>query len=201
MDNLTEQTPSLNPWLTIWTRPRATIRQIVDSDPKRLVLILAMGGGIAGTLERSAKKSLGDQVPSQYLPGVILMGGALVGVLSLYLFGLIFRWTGRWLGGKADSVQVRAALAWSSVPIILALPLWIPLIALAGENLFKSGQPSRGLGPPQAIATTALGGILTVVYIWSYFTAVKTLAEVHQFSAWKALATSSESIINSLMSS
>jgi hypothetical protein len=46
-----------NPFLTIWTRPRATIRAIVDTDPNRHVLLLAAIGGVVNALDRATWKN------------------------------------------------------------------------------------------------------------------------------------------------
>src|SRR5271157_2600712 len=52
-----------NPFLTIWTRPRATIRGILNTNPTYLVLPLAMAGGVIQALGRAAQMNAGDQLP------------------------------------------------------------------------------------------------------------------------------------------
>ena len=48
MESVSEE--SLRPLLSMWTKPRATIQQIVDDDPEYLVPVLAsIGGGTSGT--------------------------------------------------------------------------------------------------------------------------------------------------------
>ena len=37
----------LNPWFSIWTKPRATIRQIIQTDNEPMVLALASLGGLS----------------------------------------------------------------------------------------------------------------------------------------------------------
>ena len=53
---------TLNPWLSIWTKPRATIQQIIDTNPKRFVLLISAIAGISNTLDRASMKSIGDSV-------------------------------------------------------------------------------------------------------------------------------------------
>jgi hypothetical protein len=53
-----------------------------------------------------------------------------LGIIHLDIGGAILRWTGSWFGGQASSEEVRAAIAWSSVPRIWALLLLIPELAL-----------------------------------------------------------------------
>ena len=107
------------PWLKIWTEPRGTIRAIVDTDPTRYVLLLAVIGGIAESLNRASTQDLGDTWPVVGIVLLALLLGSIGGILSLYISGAIFRWTGSLLGGQASSEQVRSALA-------------IPLLVLVG---------------------------------------------------------------------
>src|SRR5207249_3368877 len=46
-----EDTEPLVPWISIWSRPRATLRRILKTDPRRSVFLLAALGGIAGALD------------------------------------------------------------------------------------------------------------------------------------------------------
>jgi len=52
---------------------------------------------------------------------------ALLGIGVLVLLSHLFSLSGKWMGGKADSTKFRAALAWSGVPIVASLLLFLPL--------------------------------------------------------------------------
>jgi hypothetical protein len=56
----------------------------------------------------------------------------------LYIGAAVFRWASGLLGGEVDSEDVRAALAWSYVPDIVALILFLPLILIVGQDWFSS---------------------------------------------------------------
>ena len=56
------RTAALNPWRSIWLKPRATIRQIVVNNPDHHVVALAAAGGVVQTLSSSVSEKLGDQV-------------------------------------------------------------------------------------------------------------------------------------------
>nr|MBP9871117.1 hypothetical protein [Nitrosomonas sp.] len=60
MENTTQQ--MLNPWLSIWTRPRATIQQIVDVNPQRYIWVLAAVSGVADALNQASERSAGDEL-------------------------------------------------------------------------------------------------------------------------------------------
>lgn len=173
------------PWLKIWTAPRGTMRAIVDADPTRHVLFLAAVGGVSQSLDQASGNSMGDSWPIGLLVAGALLLGSLGGILSLYIGGALFRWTGSLFGGRANSEQVRAALAWSLLPRIAALVLWVPYLALYGQEMFTSYAP-RVVSSPQPLL--ALSALDLALGIWSLFLIVKTVAEVHRFSAWRALA-------------
>ncbi len=119
-----------NPFLTIWTRPRATIRGIVDTDPSLHVTPLAMIGGVLQALNRASMRNAGDQLSTPTILIGALVGGSIGGLLGLYVGGWFLRITGRWLGGQAEPEQVRSAIAWSGVPVLATIPIWVIGIAL-----------------------------------------------------------------------
>lgn len=172
------------PWLSIWIRPRGTIRAIVDSDPERYVMILAGLYGISQALDNASRRNLGESLPLIVVLIVAIFLGPIGGLISLYIGAAILRWTGSWLNGTATSKEVRAAIAWSYVPAVVGLFLWIPLLVLYGIEMFTSVTPRMDAGPWFAF----LIGLLTLFLgIWTLFLLVKTLAEVHRFSAWRAI--------------
>jgi hypothetical protein len=153
----------VTPWITICTSPRATIRALVETDPRRHVLLLAALNGV------------GLPLP---LPGawwlVPLVLGALASILFLYANAAVVRWTGSWLGGRASVAEVRAALAWSAIPRILAVGVGAPIGVLLGD---------AAAGPP-ALAWSIFRGLVS---LWVVILGIACIAEVHRFSTARAL--------------
>ena len=52
-----EAQQALNPWVAIWTRPRATIRQQVERDPEAWVLALVAMAGVGHLLSDASARS------------------------------------------------------------------------------------------------------------------------------------------------
>ena len=179
-------TAELNPWVSIWTQPRATIQQIVDSDPEQSVLILAGISGFASTLDSVRDAGLGDGIPWFYIVLICALIGSLLGIVGLYVFSFLLHWTGKWLDGRASQPFIRAAGAWAQVPIIWGLLLWVPLIALFGQDLFRSGSFGLESNPffPYLFPIVSTGIVLGV---WSLVVSLHCLAQVQGFSVWKAL--------------
>jgi hypothetical protein len=172
------------PWLTIWTGPRGTMRAILDVDPKRYVLWLAAIVGVGETLSRASSNSTGDDWPVWAIFGLALTLGALGGVISLYISGAVLGWSGGLLGGMGDSEHVRAAVAWATIPQLVAMVFWLPELVLYGEEMFTSYAPRVASNPAPLLFFAVIELILG---LWALFLLVKTLAEAHRFSAWRSI--------------
>ena len=177
----------LDPWFSIWTRPRATLRQILDDDPRRSVYRLAALGGIAGALKLLTESGAGLTAPLAATLAVAVAGGALGGVLFLFLFTGLLRVAGRWLGGRGGTLEIRAALAWANVPEIWGMILWLPRGALLGEEMFQPVPSGIEGNPPAALFFGLIVLAQTLVGFWGLVIGLKCIAEAHRFSAWRAL--------------
>jgi len=177
----------LDPWLSMWTRPRATVRRLVQTRPEHAVLLLAALGGVAQVLDRASWRNLGDH----YGPGAIFLAavvaGPIGGVITLYLFGWLISVTGRWLGGEAPPSHVRTAMAWGNLPNVAGLLLWLPALALIGQEMFTSLTPQLDAQPVLALLLLPLGLAWMALAIWSLVLLLHGLGEVQGFSAWRAL--------------
>ncbi|MHC4103575.1 MAG: Yip1 family protein [Planctomycetota bacterium] len=180
----------LNPWFSMWIKPRATIQQIVDTDPERHILLLAGIFGISQMLGRASASNMGDEASlTTLLIVVFFVGPVFVGWIGLYFFGAVLRWTGGWLKGRASPNSIRAAIAWSRVPSIWALVIWIPKLIIFGQESFTSAKPNISTDSGFAIGYIGFWIIETIVLVWGIVIFLKSLAQVQGFSAWKGLAT------------
>lgn len=177
----------LNPWFSIWTQPRDTIQQIVDEDPKHMVLLLA----ILPTLIQwfcFVGISILNGMPLAIVPLAInLVVGLIFSIVFLYINGAVTRWTGKGLGGQASSVNIRAAMAWSMVPgiwilsfVFLSIDL-LSLLDLAGFQL-EGWIDIISYFVPIGYAVIGIAAVL-----WSIIIYLKMLSQVQGFSIWKAL--------------
>ena len=187
---------TVSPWLAIWTKPRETIRRIVDDDPSHQVVLLAVLAGIGQALDRAASRSTGDTLSLPVILAICAVAGPLGGLVSLYISGALLHWTGRkFFGGQASSEEVRAAVAWSLVPRIFSSALWIPELALFGTEMFTSATPRIDSNLLLAVLLLGVAGIKAILLIWYVVVFFKCVGEVHRFSAWKALASLSMSAL------
>jgi len=120
---------------------------------------------------------------------IVVILGALVigpigGLIGLYLSGAILRWSGSLLDGQASSTEARAAIAWSSIPTVIALLLWVPLVAFYGNEMFSRVAPTIIDNPYPLLL---VGLIEIVLTLWTIVMVILTLIEVHRFSIWRSI--------------
>ncbi len=174
-----------NPWFSIWRYPEKTISRLVSSKNYNQVNLITALIGLSLTLSSiTFFDDFGIVIKSKYL--AILLActlGALGSVLYVKLGGYILSRLGLLFHGSAKPDQVALAIAWSSVPLIFAIPFWLPATYL--ELFFDEIQ-----NPVFLITITSIAIIFNsigrVLHILSFAYLGRMLAAVHHISKWKA---------------
>lgn len=183
----------LNPWISMWTRPREVVRQQLETDPTQHVLLLAILAGIAGNLDNAVSPA--DEIAYRLgtLAGAVV-AGAISGIIVLFVLGWLLGVTGRWLGGVAYAKEVRTAWAWAYVPYVWLLPISFA-VALAqavmgtrafyGERFVDASQTGTFSFDmfPVWLYPLMLAGM--VIFVWKTVISCMALGEAHQFSGWR----------------
>jgi hypothetical protein len=178
------------PFFSIWIFPRATIRRIVEANPRKFVTGLGWITGALGALvfEVQASNSAAlTSIPRWAVamgPVTLAMSAftlGLAGVGIIYALAFVFHWAGNLVGGVADLLEVRAAVAWSWIPlIVLAIVAVIAAISAPATNSWTaSTTPDPYQIPYSCMAEAAL-------FVWAVFIAMQTLGEVHRLSPRRA---------------
>lgn len=193
-----DDTPSLKDLATVLVQPRPTMRRVLEKKHRWAAEL---------TVLAYISKAFGDsdiRVMPRVLPGLTLTSqltivafgllvGACVWVLGLYAFGWVATQIGRQLEGRGTFADVRAALGWGLVPIIWAVIFRIPIV------IYRSRLPISGTDPAHLIVDFISQGGCTFAIVVLVFQLViggalltvasLCVAEAHQFSGWKGLAT------------
>jgi len=180
-----------NPWLSMWLRPRATVRYLIENDPDRQLPLLAMLNGIIFAFSRlsppeSAKNSIA------YFFGTVtgaIVGGAIIGLVWLYLAPPVLSWVGRKLGGCGTSSDVRTAWAWSGIPTVWGGFLLIPQLTIVGFMVAIPEVSDFESYPLLLLPLFGLALLTAALRIWGVVVFLHSLAEAHDFSIWRALGT------------
>ncbi len=164
----------LNPWVTIWTQPRKTIRAIVENNPKYGFFYLASILGISSAffsiyLYKVAKEN--------FLTTLILniIIAPFLGVISLYFNAWILQITGKIFKGDAPFLHIRAALSWSKVTYILPICMWLVLLAMSPNVIISQNEPPT---------TLFVSLIFLISSIWAFIILLRAIQEVQKFSVW-----------------
>ncbi|MBD3373922.1 hypothetical protein GF406_02705 [candidate division KSB1 bacterium] len=175
-------------WTMMWFRPRVVIRTLLENSPQYRMTFLIVFGGMAQALSNSANQNLGDWISTGQLILICLLVGPLGGLVSLYLMAWVIQQVSQRMGGKANTAELRTAIAWSWVPLVTVLPLWIPRLILFKDELFKSKTPMID-------SITTLSHLYDIsvfidqaVAIWSMVLLYAAVSEANQFSIFKGVA-------------
>jgi hypothetical protein len=175
------------PWLSIWIEPRATIREIIATDPRRWVAAIAASAGALGFLTLGLLERADMSI--SFTNRVLLIGtivAAPAAVFLAYVEGLLCAVSGWTLDGNGTIAQARAAVVWSWTPIIWLCVVAIPILSRVRISTvaFRAGQV--------VLVHTRPGQFLTLlawlVFAGGFIMGAECVAEIHGFSVWKGAA-------------
>jgi hypothetical protein len=129
---------SINPWTGMWVRPRETIRAIIQTNPGYMYPLLCFIYGFPMALQMAQNFSLGDRFHVAGIVIVALILAIVLGAVMINIAAALFSWTGKWIGGIGTFQQIRAAVAWSNVPSVVNIAIWMANIAVFGTRIFRN---------------------------------------------------------------
>lgn len=166
----------------ILTHPKEAFSFIARHQYEKHLTLLLVFAGIANGFDRISEKAKGDD-NIVALFAIAIIAGALVGWISYYIYAALLSLSGRWLNGKGRTNTILPVLAYGSVPGIAATIFTIAQIVLFGTGPFDF-----------EAATTAVTLIYYALVLlqlgfgfWSLALYAIGLAEVQQFTIWKAV--------------
>ena len=171
---------ALNPWRTIWFSPRVTVRYLIDTeDPPGWVPVFVLGtiGSLLDTVNSWWHASAGQLFQNLAL-------AILFGIIGIWLGPLFMTSYGRRRGGVGRSSQIRIAYAWSNVPIVVGAVGWAPLWLAGGV-----GYEITAAGDSSTLVLDLIHFGILAMYVWNLVILVAGIAEIHRFSAWRAIET------------
>ncbi len=180
--------PEKSAWLTIWTKPRETIRRIISDNPKQGLWRLATIYGFVSLLSTFQSLSMGSQVGVWFIFIISLIFAPIWGYILFAIWSGVMTWIGRLFRGNGDFQGLRAAYAWSCVPLLVNGLLWIVMILLFGSALFTAGGTTFHTFPQgMGILLSFLLFGKVIMSIWSLVIYLNAVAEVQQFSILRAI--------------
>lgn len=176
---------SKNPWCTMWTAPRKTIRSIVAANPSMQLLPLSIVYGFPIMIHMAGVLNIGAEFSIWGTLLVSLLLSPIVGFIGISFTSIIVYWAGKLVKGRSRYKELRCAVAWSNVPNVVTCVAWALLALLVGQALFTPGFYSEGMMLPAI--TTLLFGIQAIAAVWAFVLFIIALSEVQKFSILRAI--------------
>lgn len=175
-----------NRWFKIWVKPRETIQKIVEQNPNSSLWLLAAIYGFSSLLNLFQSMDLGLQFTPLVLVILAFVFSPFWGYIVFSVWSWFVSFTGKWLKGKGAYTHIRAAYAWSCVPLLFNVAFWLILVALFGERLFIV-MPQEPMPQVLVLFLFILLIAKVVLAIWSLVIYINALAQVQQFSILRAI--------------
>lgn len=173
-----------NPILSIWTRPKETVGQLIDQNKLGFSILLVCIAGVGGII--TALQDSGwflDLSPALLTIGIFIVG-IVSGLLNLGITTLLYTGIGRLYGGHGKLRDMAIAIGPMMIPQVFVVPILIIYTLIFGEQFFTL---------PEAFSITSipLGAyffltlLTAVASIWSLVISSKAIGVVHGFSSWR----------------
>jgi len=175
----------INPWVSIWRESRETIKNIVNYYGNKYILTLAFLTALVYNLNGLNNSTFDVDITLLDIFYPVFLKSLTLGLMAFYFYGFLLYLSGKLFKGKATQSEIYIAMAWSSIPTILGIFLWIPKLMLFGKEWFFENSE---LWDNELYLYPALFIIFIDVILLVYSTGIFiiTLSEVQGFSKWKA---------------
>jgi len=129
-------TEPIRPLKDVWLKPRRVFRELAARPVGLNDYLLAAAQGIGNFLALYRSEGAGLHTRVEEILANSFAYGAVAGVLSMLLMGVIYTRLGRRAGGKSTTNQVIHVLTYGSVPMLASLIIWVLAALLVGEAAF-----------------------------------------------------------------
>ena len=147
--------------------------------------LLASAQGIGNFLALYRTQGAGVHLSVEEILAKSFMYGAIAGVASLWLMGVIYGRLGVRAGGKSTITQVIHVLAYGSVPLVASLAIWVLTALLVGESTFVV-TPGADLEGFLVLLLRVQFLAYVLMVIWSIVLQVMGFSEVQGLTTRKA---------------
>ncbi|NLY88952.1 MAG: YIP1 family protein [Firmicutes bacterium] len=166
---------NLNPFISIWLKPRNTIAGIVQRDSSYMVNFITNMLVVLPAI----RVSISDftDFPNFILElSLNIIFGAISILIGLYLWGCLITFVGQKIGGKGIYKDVAAVVVWSIVPL-----LFLELFHIMAMIVIRTipGIVNKG-------SILVYRSITGLMILWSLVIGVNGLSEVHKIPLGKS---------------
>jgi hypothetical protein len=171
-----------NMFFTIWTKTTDTFKYILKNCPKKYVRSIIIWYGVSNAIDINLQ--MASIRHRSYSMSIIIAGsllGWLVSWLIVYINAALMSWTGKWIGGRADTKQFITVSAWSLIPAICSV------FPFSIQAILYNSVPISHQNVIMKIFYAPIRAVRIVLGIWSIVIFVKGTAVLQDFTIRKAI--------------
>ncbi|KIL53017.1 YIP1 family protein [Jeotgalibacillus campisalis] len=177
----------LNPFLSVWTKPKETVRQVSSLKSFWFVLIVTGIAGIGSGLTNLQGKSIVNDLSILMIVLFSICIGLLMGIARAFVTSLFFTYIGKLFGGKSSVKEMFKGMGAMFIPRMLQSLILLTSVLIAGKQFFTDTNAEL----ESTFYISIVISLFVINAIASIFTVVimsKGIGVLHQFSSWKGLA-------------
>jgi hypothetical protein len=175
----------IRPLKDVWLRPRRVFRELAARPVGFADYLLAAAQGVGNFLALYRSQDAGAHTSVAEILVNSFLYGAIAGVASVFLMGLIYGRLGTRAGGKSSTGQVIHVLAYGGVPMLASLLIWVVTALLAGEAAFME-KPRPDLEVFLALLLHVQFAAYVLLLIWSVVLQVMGFSEIQGLTTRKS---------------
>lgn len=174
----------LNPFLSVWTQPKETVRQFIKNDKLGYTMILVSIAGVGGVIAGLQDSGWFQNLSLTLWIFGILIAGIISGFLNLGVNTLLYTLIGKLYGGHGRMRDMAVAMGPMMIPQIFTLPILFFYVLYYGELFFAApadfSLTSIPLGAYMIFILLSL-----IASIWTIVITSKAIGVVHGFSSMR----------------
>jgi hypothetical protein len=147
--------------------------------------LLAAAQGVGNFLALYRSEDAGSHTSVEEILVNSFLYGAIAGIASVFLMGLIYGRLGTRAGGKSSNAQVIHVLAYGGVPMLASLMIWVLTALLAGEAAFME-KPRTDLEAFLVLLLHVQFAAYVLLLIWSVVLQVMGFSEIQGLTTRKS---------------
>lgn len=174
----------LNPFLSIWTQPKETVRQFINHNKLGLSIVLACIAGIGGVLTSLQDSGWFQDISPVGLVAGILISAVISGFINIGVSTLLYTIIGKLYGGHGKMRDLAIAVGPMMIPQIFVVPVYVIYVLIYGRQFFAAPVDFDLTSIPLGAYLILL--LFTIIAsIWSIVITSKAIGVVHGFSSWR----------------
>ncbi|MFC4409622.1 YIP1 family protein [Chungangia koreensis] len=130
----------MNPFITIWSRPKETLQYILDEKTVGYAVMLTLLGSLVSSIMAFSDTGFFGDFPLVAILAISFGAAIVLGLMGWGFMTLLYTLVGKMLGGSGTMPQVSKIVASSALPGIWMAPINVLILLIYGKDLYEAPQ-------------------------------------------------------------